>query len=230
MRNASPSQTRLPEDPFAAAGYSDHPACAMARMTGDQAFELSPAEQVRIARLKSDRQQRELRGSLILRRELIARLTGCDPGEVSLTATADGAPELIRPAGWCVSLANTRDVTTVALARAPAELGVDIEIVRDVNWQPILSMICNEADRESLTPDLAAHPDGLRAFFRLWTLKEAVLKSTRRGFRAGPKAIETPMDILSAQGAGELSAFGSTYRFWCVDVGELVVSLVERRL
>lgn len=218
----------LPSNPFAAAGYSGQPDCRMGRAFSDADVPLTQAEQQRVARLQSEAGQRELHGSLVVRRKLIAQIAGCDPGNISLTATADGAPILENPEGWTVSLANKSDVTVVALRRAPAEIGIDLEIVKEIHWAPILSMTSSEEERRQLEAQISAHPVPLRAFFRMWTLKEAVLKATRLGFRAGPKAIQTPFRIIAAPGTGELSAFGQTYRFWSVDVDVFVVSLVER--
>jgi 4'-phosphopantetheinyl transferase len=229
MNGASSSRFVLPADPFESAGYSRYPECRMGRAGDDAGISLTDAELQRVARMQSEAGRQELRGSLIARRQLIAQIAGCAPADVSLTANEDGAPEQASPAGWSVSLSNKSDLTVVALRRAPAEIGVDLEIVKDIQWLPILSMICNEEERRHLERDLGAHPDATRAFFRMWTIKEAVMKATRRGFRAGPKAIETPISILAAPGSGELAAFGDTYRFWTVDIGELIVSLVERR-
>ena len=56
----------------------------------------------------------------------------------------------------------------------------------------MLSMICDEAERAAF---LSSQPD-LPKFFRLWTIKEAVLKATGQGFRAGPKAVQVPIHHL----------------------------------
>lgn len=218
----------LPKDPFAEAGYSGHPDCRMVRAMSDDAFPLTDAEQQRVARLQSEASQRELRGSLVERRKLIAEISGCDPEIVSLTASADGAPALENPKGWSASLANKSDVTVVALRKAPAAIGVDLELVKEINWAPLLSMTSSQEERAALEAQISAHPEPLRAFFRMWTLKEAVLKATKLGFRAGPKGIDTPFEILVAPGTGKLSAFGNSYQFWSVDVDAFIVSLVEQ--
>ncbi len=215
-------------DPFAAAGHSGHPDCRLEKASGDEDFELPQAELERIARLKSESRQRDLRGSLIVRRQLISGIAACDPRDVSLGANDDGAPVLASPAGWSVSIANKGDLTAVALRPSPSEIGVDLEIVRDIKWLPILAMLCTDVSRRSSECNLISHTDPLRAFYRMWTLKEAILKATSLGFRAGPKAIETPFEVIASPGTGEIAAFGKAYRFWTIDVDDAVVSLVER--
>jgi 4'-phosphopantetheinyl transferase len=219
-------------DPFAQAGLSGHPLCRMAAWPlGDPCtdVEFTALEAERLGRMKSPRRQAEMAESFALRRRLIAEMAGGSAEEVDIISTEDGAPLLLRPTGWAMSLANKDAHTVVALAEASAEIGVDIEIVREIDWRPALSMTCSDAERAEFEGAPGAPASKLGAFFRMWTLKEAVLKSTGRGFRAGPKAVETPSSLLQAPGMGTLRAFGGTFDFWTADAGEMVVSLVQKR-
>ncbi len=232
MRAPSHSPISEAVDPFAAAGLSGHPACRMAAATegGARAAEiLTPAELSRLERMKSPSRRAEMKGSFAMRRDLIAEMTGCSLDDVRLDTHADGAPFLLRPAGWSVSLANKENYTVVALAPAPSAIGVDVEVVREFSWKPPLSMTSSDAERAELEAASDEIETDIRKFFRMWTLKEAVLKSTGLGFRAGPKAVETPMAILRAPGSGTLEAFGDEFEFWTADAGETIVSLVRKR-
>lgn len=229
MTDPAPSAGIPVHDPFARAGYSGHPACRLAVWSGGEASGLTAGEMRRVQRLQSPMRQEHLAGSLVLRRQLIGQMAGCDAGAVRLGALPEGAPDLSSPAGWSLSLSNKDSVTVAAMARAPADIGVDVERVRTINWPAMLSMLLPDNETDSMKQALDAAPDGLRAFFRMWTLKEAVLKSTQKGFRAGPKHVETPFAIIAAPGAGQLAAFGDHYDFWTVDEGDLVISLVRRR-
>ncbi len=219
-------------DPFARAGLSGHPLCRMAAWPlsapcTDLSFTALEAE--RLGRMKSPRRKEEMAGSFALRRRLIAEMAGGLAEEVDMISTEDGAPLLLRPAGWAMSLANKDAYTVVALSRATAEIGVDIEIVREMDWRPTLSMTCSGAERAEFEGAPGDPASKLRAFYRMWTLKEAVLKCTGRGFGAGPKAVETPWELFLSHGAGTLQAFGGTFDFWTADTGDVVVSLVQKR-
>ncbi len=191
---------------------------------------LTPVEKLRLERMKSPSRRSEMMGSFEVRRALISEMTGCRPQDVVLDTQADGAPVLLAPAGWSVSLANKGGYTLVALAPETVVMGVDIEIVCAMAWRPVLSMTSSEGERLEIEAAANEIDSDIRLFFRMWTLKEAVLKSTGRGFRAGPKAVETPMAILRTPGTGTLSAFGEIFDFWTADAGDTIVSLARKRI
>jgi phosphopantetheinyl transferase len=227
------SQTISVIDPIARAGLAGHPLCRMAAWPSggsctDVAFTSIEAE--RLGRMKSPRRTAEMAGSFVLRRRLIAAMAGGAPEEVKMISAEGGAPVLLQPVGWAMSLANKDAYTVVALAGATAQIGVDIEIVREMDWGPALSMTSSDAERAQFEGAPGAPASKLRAFYRMWTLKEAVLKSTGRGFRAGPKAVEIPWALLLLPGAGTLRAFGGTFDFWTADTSDAVVSLVQKRV
>lgn len=233
MRRVRNSQIINMIDPFVQAGLSGHPLCRMAAWPlgdpwPDAGFTALEVE--RLGRMKSPQRQAEMAGSFALRRYLIAEMAGGAPEQAEMISAEDGAPLLLRPTGWVMSLANKDAYTVVALAEAAAEIGVDIEIVRELDWRPALSMTCSDAERAEFEGAPGEAASKLRPFFRMWTLKEAVLKSTGRGFRAGPKAVETPWSLLQAPGMGTLRAFGGAFDFWTADVGDAVVSLVQKRV
>ncbi len=218
-----------PVDPFAGGSYAGYPACLMAAATRLEEGQLTPAESGRLGRVLSASRQAEMRGSFLLRRSLVADLTGAKAGDVTFSADTEGAPILVSPAGQTVTLANKSSLTIVALAPAPLEIGVDLELIRPLDWRPILSMICDGPERAAFEQDFGHRPDAVAAFFRMWTLKEAVLKTTRKGFRAGPKAVDTTGALSVASGAGDLAAFGHVFDFWMVTRGDAVVTLAQRR-
>ena len=215
-------------DPFASAGWTGYPACRLACWAGGDAAELTAAESQRVERLKSDVRRENLRGSLTVRRQLVGEMTGTPPEEVRFSALEDGAPVLDAPAGWCVSLSNKDSITVVALERPPAAIGVDIERVRKLDWRAMLSMTCADAEREQIEGALSVLGDPLPAFFRMWTLKEAALKSTQQGFAADAHRVLTPAEILFAPGTGTMRAFDRTYSYWTANHADFVVSLVRR--
>lgn len=222
-----------PTDPFAGAGFSDHPSCRLATSfklaTSALRHQFSLEELARLERMKSPLRRREMETSFILRRKLIGVLTGCAPEDVKLDSSEDGAPRLERPSGWSLSLANKGATTVIAMDPAPAEIGVDLEFVRVLDWPSMLNMVSAETEREAFKQIYAEQDDSAEAFLRLWTIKEAVLKATQQGFRAGPKAVETPPSILDGSGQGQLSAFGERYDFWTTRSGDALISLARKR-
>jgi phosphopantetheinyl transferase len=220
-------------DPFALAGFAGHPLVLALQDDGarhpDGPPELTREEQARLARLSSTVHRTQMQKSFHLRRTLASGLTGVSATDIQISHLADGAPQLNRPDGWAMSLSHKGPWTVVALSRLPAEIGVDVELVRDIDWRPMLKMICSEEERGAFETSGFEGRAALTCFFRMWTIKEAVLKSTRQGFRAGPKGVATPFEILTNPGAGELAAFGAAYEFWSADFGEAIFSLTRKR-
>jgi len=169
-----------------------------------------------------------MRGSFLLRRNLIADLTGAKFSAVVLSAQSEGAPILLSPSGWTISLANKASLTIVALANEAEEIGVDLELIRPLDWHPMLTMICEAPERTAFERRFGHQANAHKAFFRMWTLKEAVLKTTLRGFRAGPKDVDTSNALGAGGSAGQLTALGSVFDFWTVTHGDTVISLARR--
>ena len=170
-----------------------------------------------------------LAGSLVLRRHLIGILADCAASDVQLKTLDEGAPVLAKPPGWALSLANKGPLTVVAMDNATAAIGVDVEILRTIDWRPMLKMICADDEGAAFAAAFADRADSSAAFLTMWTLKEAVLKTTQRGFRAGPKAVSTPPAILAATGTGQILAFGEHYDFWTTGSGDAVISLARKK-
>ena len=220
-------------DPFHCFGTGDRPACRMANwqdeFSGADTAMLTDAERTRAGRLKPPERQREMTASFVLRRWLVADMTGCAAEHVRFEAQESGAPLLLAPSGYAISLANKRTLTVVALDRTGAAIGVDVEIVRATEWRPILATICDEDERADFLARFGESPAALTAFFRMWTLKEAVLKTTGQGFRAGPKAVKVFAGDVSGSGRGTVNAFAATFDYWTADQGEVIATLVRRR-
>lgn len=219
-------------DPFEQSGFAGYPLCALGAADSERSpylrDTLTPAEQARLKRLKDDRKRAELEGSLILRRELIGALTECAPASVVISPIADGAPVLETPEGYSISISNKREWTFLAVDRAGVAIGVDAEIIRETNWRSMLDMICGEEERASFLAERAGD-DVLPSFFRMWTVKEAILKATGEGFRAGPKNIRVPTLLYDGTAQGGVAAFGSMFDVWAAQADNLALSLTRKR-
>jgi phosphopantetheinyl transferase len=141
------------------------------------------------------RREQALRARVLLRAAL-AETYGVPAAAWRLQAGASGAPVL---AVWdeircAVSLAHSRGVVACAVAECDA-MGVDVEAVDSTR-------AIHEIARAAFGPteNAAVERRGSEEFYRIWTLREAYAKATRRGFAAVVDGIDLPEDsALMAQ-------------------------------
>ncbi len=170
------------------------------RSLADGAGGLSDAETALMATfVHADRRAAFALGRTAARALLAARL-GVAADAVPLAVGADGAPET---EGGCVSISHAgRGAGVVAAAAiAPTAVGVDLEAI--VPRRPDLWRRMLRADEHALLDALGGPSD--RAQTLLWSLKEAVLKGQRTGFRAGARSVRLALDGT----AGEVPASGT---------------------
>jgi 4'-phosphopantetheinyl transferase len=215
-------------NPFRDAGFADAPGCALAFWQGgENRHEWTPDEESRLRRLKDPQRRADLEGSMVLRRELIGALTQYHPALIELSADASGAPLLVRPAGYSISISNKENWTIVALDGPQMAIGVDVEIVREIDWRTMLGMVCGDEERHAFAASLSGE-DAEQNFFRMWTIKEAILKATGEGFRAGPKHVRVPEALFGGAACAQVEAFGSMFDVWAVQRGQLALSLARK--
>ena len=100
------------------------------------------------------------------------------------------------------------------------DLGIDLEErVPDRNYDGIGGRVFRPAEQGALTA--ATGPRKAEVFYRLWTLKEALIKALGTGFSLSPSRFEVPRPLIE----GERSAlFRFPHRpsgpFWLEDLGE----------
>lgn len=219
-------------DPFAGSGLSGYPRCLLgdARGSGDYAsgVSLTPNELERLAQLKDNARRQELDASLKLRRCLAANLIGCLPNEVRITTTDSGAPLLAEPVRYSLNLATKGPWTFLAIDDDGSNIGSDVEIHRPINWSAMLDMVCSVEEAGGFVAQHDAEDVAIADFFRLWTIKEAILKATGEGFRAGPKNIHVPDALYSETAHGVVSALGGRFEVWALDREGLALSLARQ--
>ena len=99
-------------------------------------------------------------------------------------------------------------------------LGVDVEVrtSRD-NFDGIGKRVYGQSERRALAS--AGGEDKLRLFYRLWTLKEALIKALGAGFSLSPSRFEVPPAILSGERAARFRfPHAPADGFWLEDLGE----------
>lgn len=146
---------------------------------------VTPAEESRARRMGSPRRRREFlvaRGAL---RRVLAGALGIDPLVVPIREGAHGRPHLaprcpgLPPIGFNLSHSGERFIVALALGVDP---GVDVERIRARRSLERLARHCfSPAERRAV----AADPEPMHAFYRVWSRKEAVIKADGRGVSIG---------------------------------------------
>ncbi len=149
---------------------------------------LTDLEAERLSPYKSERRRRQSALGRTAARTLAADALGVAPLAVALEVGADGAPRIGgHGAGLEVSISHTsRGGASAGVAViANQRVGVDLERVstrRPDLWQRLL-----RPDEHSVLESLGGPTDETQT--RLWSIKEAVLKGQRTGFRAGAQSL-----------------------------------------
>jgi 4'-phosphopantetheinyl transferase len=152
---------------------------------------LGGEEAARAASFRFDvHRDRYIRGRGMMR-GLLARRLGVDPGSLVFALGEKGKPRLQdHPLGF--NLSHSEGTAAFALGNV-ADLGVDIERYdRTVDLEGLARRCFREAEIAWMHtfPEDERH----RAFFRIWTAKEARMKATGEGFSLEPKRIALSFD------------------------------------
>ena len=137
------------------------------------------------------------RGTL---REVLGRAMGVSPGEVRLRYGAHGKPELDTQSGRGArelrfNISHSGDRALIALARV--EVGADVEHRKPRRTDDIARRFFAPGEQQRLFE--FAGEERERAFFRLWTCKEAFLKATGEGLSRSTRSYEIELDGSSAR-------------------------------
>lgn len=138
----------------------------------------------------SEKRRREFALGRMTARALLAERLGLDESAVPLRIAADGAPEVDAPLHVSIAHASTAERSIAVAAAAPHAVGADIELIRP--RRPDLYRFLLHPDDFGLLDALPHEHDAAQVL--LWTLKEAVLKARRSGFRTSPKAIRLAIE------------------------------------
>ncbi|KCZ94289.1 4'-phosphopantetheinyl transferase family protein [Hyphomonas johnsonii] len=193
----------------------------------DAGVRLPQQDRARIDKLVDPDVRRRRLASAASVYRMFGDLLGTRPEAVSLAHSDQGAPYLSSMPGAGISISRSENWTATAYAQS-GRVGIDIERDRVMEWRPMLSTIC--APDEAAAFLAAAGQDGglaRRAFFRLWTAKEAVLKATQQGFGFGPRTIRLPISTLATDSSwrGTITIDDSAFALEILSMGELVVAV-----
>lgn len=157
--------------------------------------------------LSADERQRAARGHPDVRRRfvacrgrlrmLFARMLHVEPGAIRFCYGEQGKPALAGESaqGWKFNVSHSEDVAIVAVSRA--EVGVDLELMRDRHAFESLStaapLILAEVERRAWLT--LPSEDRIGALLQTWVAKEALLKAVGQGIGAGMDRFTLPMPV-----------------------------------
>ena len=123
---------------------------------------------------------------------------------------------------FCISHKSEDDKTIVAVGFARQKFGLDLEILKPRNFAAASEFCFNDFERELL----AAADEEALVFYKIYTIKEALIKARSLGFYALAR-------VGLARGAdGEALALDERGRAWpyksYILEGEILISLVFR--
>jgi 4'-phosphopantetheinyl transferase len=124
-------------------------------------------------------------------RSLLAAHTGLGCAFLEFRTGAFGKPALVEPSGVAFNLSHSQSVALIAIddGTAPAEIGVDVELLRPMpDAQALADNYFSPAERRALAALPATERD--RAFLACWTRKEACLKASGLGLSVDTRSFE----------------------------------------
>ncbi|MEZ6000712.1 4'-phosphopantetheinyl transferase superfamily protein [Hyphomonas sp.] len=164
-----------------------------------------------------------LTASIVERRQLLACLLGRESADVLIAHDEMGKPFLPDFPDVFISFSDSEGLNGLALSRTGA-VGIDVELVRPVGWEPMLSMMAEDNEAEVIRAAVAHEVEPI-AFLRCWTAKEAILKAIGTGLKGGARRTRLP----SAYITGETSCFsqeqdGLKLEVQTFQTGQLIVT------
>ncbi|WP_198263492.1 4'-phosphopantetheinyl transferase family protein [sulfur-oxidizing endosymbiont of Gigantopelta aegis] len=148
--------------------------------------QLSTEEQARSARFKFAIHRNRFISSHGFMRTVLANYLHIRPQQIEYKKGDQGKPSLANPEAGLIefNLSHTEDLAILAISKASA-VGIDIEHNdRKTDWQGICKRFFTVSEQDALSV-LPEEAQG-RAFFDLWTRKEAYMKVLGTGLSLSP--------------------------------------------
>ena len=175
---------------------------------------LDPDERLRAERFKVARPRRQFvitRGAL---RMLLADRLGRPAGALAFAAGSHGKPFLVadgKPSPLTFNVSHSADRALVAIGNTA--IGVDIECLeRDGDLDLIAKGVFTAVEQAALEATSGAGRVAL--FFRLWTVKEALIKARGSGFAYPPARFEVPEPLRAGASQATFTFPGETAPVW----------------
>ena len=164
---------------------------------------LDDPETARFRRFLSDRARREFALCRAALRVVLSERLGCGDRQLSFGQREHGKPFAMvdgrrADAGFNVSHSGRHGLIAIA---ARDGIGVDVEErVAQRDLEGIGSLVYAPAERGLLAS--VAGRDRVHLFYRLWSMKEALIKALGTGFSLSPRSFEIPEPMLHGAPSG----------------------------
>ena len=145
----------------------------------------------------SDQKREQLQRNLIERRQLLACLLSDEASDIAIDHNEDGRPYLVDYPEFAISFSDSEGTNALALMRS-GYVGIDIEYIRPIGWEAMLSMMSDGEEAELIRSAIDASEESA-VFLRCWTAKEAILKAVGTGLKGGAPRICLPEDFIAGQ-------------------------------
>ena len=164
---------------------------------------LDRAEKKRLRRLRIDRPRREFALCRAALRANLCRLLGCANDRLSFDFHEHGKPFALvegRAAPISFNVSHSAPHGLIAFA-GRGRLGIDVEVLRaDRDFDAIAGTVFGPEEQAVVAAAWGA--DKVRRFYRLWVLKEALIKALGTGFSLDPSGFEIPSDMVHGADSG----------------------------
>ncbi len=152
---------------------------------------LSAQERKRMDKFHRPEHRRRYGASQGQLRWLLANYLDHSPHSLQFGRQQWGKP-YVKSASLHFNISHSRDCLLIAVSRT-STLGVDVEVIHPLSSMEAMARRCFAAQELAYWSGIAQE-DRTGVFFRLWTLKEALMKATGRGLGLGTKRCVFALD------------------------------------
>lgn len=140
-------------------------------------YTLSADEKARAKRFRFERDRKHFIACRAMLRSILGRYLACPPSCVPFSYGQYGKPRIDIDTSIQFNLSHSGGLAIYAIAHHA--IGIDLEHYRQLEVEPVAKTVFSSQEYAAL---VALEPDEqLKAFFQLWTCKEAYLKATGEG-------------------------------------------------
>lgn len=138
-------------------------------------------------------------------RALLTAKLNCHPDEIVLQATNYGKPYAFlrgQPVPFTFNVSHSGRHGVIAFSRI-GDIGVDVQVHRqEIDLKQIAKSYFHHSEIKLL--ERCDKHETLNLFYRIWTLKESIIKAIGKGFYTNPKGFSLPENILHDSAHGSL--------------------------